>query len=451
MIDNYKPIRQGKYHRILKLITVLTITLYMITPLKSETSMGLFFVCLSAFIVGSYCFFRIKRKENLFDFDVLFVVIYALCFYSTTFFIKDEGLYKALFLGYMFDTSYVNIGNILGTVGILCYYCGGVSNLSDSYHTHNHMYRRPYIKTRILSSALLVLTFFFVVLGGSSYSKSAYSDTAGSHSPLIPYLLLLITFISIVIITSEFYNKKINKNYKIGKLPIASIAVVTTILLLGGSRSDASYIILPVIGMYSLLVKPMKIKIFICFLLIGIIGMWVIGQTRSGNGFESISNPILLLMDLTVPSRNTYAVYEYVERYGFTCGASFVGVFTVIPLLSNFLGLTQGSGELLTKSFLSDNPDYPSIGLGTTVIADIYIAFGCIGVIILMYTLGRFVNKHTVRAANMNYYSMIVYAALISVSVFIVRGYITVPLRPVLWSLAIAYINLHLKYNKTKR
>ena len=62
MIDNSKPIRQGKYHRILKLITVLTITLYMITPLKSETSMGLFFVCLSAFIVGSYCFFRIKEK-----------------------------------------------------------------------------------------------------------------------------------------------------------------------------------------------------------------------------------------------------------------------------------------------------------------------------------------------------------------------------------------------------
>lgn len=440
---------QTKYRRILIGVTFLVIFLYVVTPLRSETSMSLFGACLAAFFVGTFCYFKIKRKTNFFDFDVLFVVIYALCAYSTTFFFQNEVLYKALFLGYMFDPSYVNIGNLLSTVGILSYYCGGCSKLNVSMRTNHKV---PLIvKTRILSAVLFFLTILFVVLGGMSYSKSAYSDSAGSYSPLIPYILLLITFVSLVIIVSEFYNLQKNKKYKISKISITSISVVAIILLAGGSRSDASYIILPIIGMYSLLIKPMKLKIFIVFLIVGIIGMWVIGQTRSGNGLSSLGNPILLLMDLTVPSRNTYAVYEYVEKNGFTYGSSFVGVFTVIPLLSNFLGLTKGSGELLTFSFLDENPNYEQIGLGTTVIADIYIAFGCLGVIIIMYYLGCFVNKYTYRAKSLDYYSLIIYAALISVSVFIVRGYVTVPLRPVVWSLVIAYWNLHLKYNKQKK
>ena len=281
-----------------------------------------------------------------------------------------------------------------------------------------------------------------------AYSQSAYLDSAGGFSPLIPYILLLITFVSNVIIVSEFYNKKRTIRYKISKLALISIGVVVLILLLGGSRSNASYIALPIIGIYCMMFKPLNVRQVLTFVILSIAAMWLIGQLRTGDSMSSVVNPILYIVDLTIPSRNNYAVYEYVQEKGFTYGASFIGVFTVIPFLSNFLGLVNGSGELLTQSFFDAHPNYNMIGLGTTVIADIYIAFGFVGVVILMYLFGKIVKKYTIGAMWGNYYSIVIYAALFSVSLFTVRGYVTTGLRPAIWCFLIAYINLHLKFSK---
>lgn len=434
------------YIKILRLVTILTILLYIVCPLKTDPSLGFFFFCLGCFFIGTWSFLKIKNKTNYLDFDIIFILIYAFTCYSSTFFIENEVLYKALFFGYMFDTSYVNTGNLLSTIGILSYYCGGCSRVSVPANKSTIL--PQIIKTKFLSVLLLCFTVIFIKIGGMAYSQSAYLDSAGSFSPLIPYILLLITFISTVIIASEFYNKKKNPNYAISKLSLLSIVVVISILLAGGSRSSASYIALPLIGIYTLLFKPLKFKHVLFFFIFSVFAMWIIGQLRSGNSINFVSNPILFLVDLTVPSRNNYAVFEYVEKCGFTYGASFVGVFTLIPFLSNYLGLTNGSGELLTHHFFDSNPNYKLIGLGTTIIADIYIAFGCIGVIVLMYLLGRIVQKVYAGACNSNYYFIVVYAALFSVSVFTVRGYITTGLRPVIWSLMIAYLNLHVKLRK---
>nr|WP_157243338.1 O-antigen polymerase [Bacteroides fluxus] len=418
----------------------MNVLIYMVYPLHSEPSMTFFFYCLACFVVGSWCFFKVNRKTNYLDFDVLFIIIYVFTCYISTFFLKEQTLYRALFLGYMFDTDYVNIGNLLSTIGILSYYCGGCSKVNVPID-NSHMLPCV-IHTKILSVLLLCFTVLFIAMGGMAYSQSAYLDSAGVFSPLIPYILLLITFVSTVIIVSEFYNKKHHAFYKINKLSIISIGIVLFILLAGGSRSSASFIALPILGIYCMIYKPLNKKQVFGFVTLSVVIMWLIGQVRSG-GEASVSNPILLLVDLTVPSRNNYAVYEYVAKYGFTYGTSFVGVFTVIPFLSNFLGLTNGSGELLTHDFFNMNPDYDLIGLGTTIIADIYIAFGCTGVIVLMYLLGKIVKKYTEGAKNNNYYSLVIYAELFSVSVFTVRGYVTTGLRPIIWCLVIAYFVTH--------
>ena len=432
--------------KLLRIITVLNILLYIIFPLRSEPSLILFYFCLCCFIIGTWCFLKVKKKKNYLDFDVLFIIIYALTCYLSTLFVNNDILYKALFFGYMFDTAYVNIGNLLSTIGILSYYCGGCSKVKIA--SNNLHFMPAVVKTKILSIILLFLTIVFVKLGGMAYSQSAYLDDAGSFSPIIPYVLLLITFISTVIVVSEFYNKKNDNYYKISRLSMISIVIVVLILLAGGSRSSASYIALPIVGIYVMMFRRLNIKQVLIFVVFSVVMMWLVGQFRSGNNISIVSNPILYLVDLTVPSRNNYAVYEYVEKHGFTIGESFVGVFTVIPFLSKLLGLTNGSGELLTQDFFKSNPEYTMIGLGTTVIADIYIAFGCVGVILLMFLLGRIVKKYTLGAMNNNFYSLVIYAALFSVSVFTVRGYVTTGLRPAIWCFIIAYLNLHTKFVK---
>ena len=430
-------IKGGKTRMHIFIMLVFFSLFYIIFPLYGEPSMIIYVCCLLGYILGTYNFFKIKKKTNYFDFDVFFILIYGLVSYSTTPFYPSETLYKALFVGYMFDVNYVNYGNILSTIGILAYYMGGslpVKKVSEREHS-------IFINTRGMSLLLLILTVLFVAMGGRAYSQSAYKEGAGAYSSLIPYILLLLTYLSIVIITTELYNKKFFAHYSIDKYSIVSIAIVFLILLVGGSRSDASYIALPIIGIYTLVFKPMKMKAAVAFVMIAIVCMWLIGQVRTGDDVNGAASPILVLIDLTVPARNTYAVYEYVEANGFTFGSSFVGLFNTIPFLTGFLGLTEGSGELLTSDFLNNNPGYPTIGLATTVIADIYMAFGWVGVIVIMYFLGRFVNRSLIKASGMCYFPLIIYAALMSISVFIVRGNCTIPIRPVIWCLCISYVN----------
>ena len=438
-------IMEKKPRSSIQVLLVVFSLLYIVYPLYGEPSMFIYIICLLGFVVGTALFFKVKNKTNFFDFDVLFIFIYGLVAYSTTPFYHNETLYKALFIGYLFDTNYVNSGNVLSTIGILAYYCGGTRKVN----VNNIIKNKLYIKTRGMSILLLVLTILFIVMGGRAYSQSAYLEGAGSYSSLIPYILLLLTYLAIVIVTTELYNKKNRNKYTIDRLSIISSCTVFLILLSGGSRSDASYIALPIIGVYTLLFLPIKFKKTLLFLSIGIIIMWVIGKVRTGDGVSEISNPILALMDLTVPSRSTYAVYEYTNAYGYSLGASFVGLLAVIPFLSGFTGLTEGSAELLTKYFLDNNPNFPSIGLGTTIIADMYMAFGFIGVLVIMYILGRWVNNSLCKAQALDYYSLITYAALMSISVFIVRGSCTIPIRPVLWCLSIAYINYKLQVSRT--
>lgn len=443
-MSNQVKFRGGNKREYILLLLVFFSLLYFVYPLYGEPSMFIYGICLCGYLVGGRLFFSIKRKTNYFDFDVLFIILYGLVSYSTTPFYYNEVLYRGLFIGYMFDVNYVNQGNVISTIGIIAYCYGS----SRSFRLRSTFKSQAIIKTKGLSLLLLLLTFLFIVMGGRAYSQSAYREGVGGHSALIPYILLLLTYVSIVILTTEFFNKKYHQGYSVNLLSIFSIGIVFIILLMGGSRSDASYIALPVIAVYTLLFFPMKLKYTMVFLFLGIIVMWFIGSVRTGEGFSGIANPILALTDLTVPSRSTYAAYEYVASKGLSFGSSFVGLFSVIPFLSGYTGLTEGSAELLTNYFLDNNPNYPSIGLGTTIIADIYIAFGYVGVIVIMYILGSFVSKSLTKAYKLDYFSLITYAALMSVSVFIVRGSCTLPVRPVLWCWVIAFFNYKLQQSK---
>lgn len=434
------------HFKIIIILLCCCLLLFCLMPTKSNVSMSIFYGCFTIYVYATYLYFKMKNKRNFFDFDTLFVVLYGLCMYSATFFYPNRTLYEAMFLGYMFDTKYVNIGNLLATIGILSYYVGSLQSPSKTICLK--VKTKQIISTVKLTYFLFGLVLLFLLSGGIAYSKAAYQDNAGSYSTIITYVLLLITYCSIVIIATEFYNKYYFKSYKIKKLTFILVFIVVAILLMGGSRSDASYIVIPVLALYSLFVRSVSKKEMLIFFVCAIFLMWLIGQIRTGDKIASLDNPILFLLDLTIPSRNNYAVFEYVAQKGYTYGTSFVGLFTCVPFLSNFLSLKNGSSELLTQSFFFQNPQYKEIGLGTTVIADIYIAFGLIGVVVIMYLLGKYSSKIYELALTHNYYYVVAYAALISTSIFIVRGYCTIPLRPLLWCFVISYINVRTQTNK---
>lgn len=157
---------------------------------------------------------------------------------------------------------------------------------------------------------------------------------------------------------------------------------------------------------------------------LGIFSMWIIQNNRAKQDINMGEvNYVMLFTDLTIPSRTLYVGMEYVEKNGYTYGKSMMaGILGVIPKLPSLFSDSireMGSAELITNYTYDSLGSFSErrTGLGTTIIADIYLSFGTWGVVCLMFFLGRFVDIHQ-RRANSNVYSLIILAAMLANSVF---------------------------------
>lgn len=444
-LDEIHNRSKRKARIILFSLLMVSLALYILTPKRSEVSMALFYSSFILMLFSCYIYFKAKKKKNYLDFDSLFILVYCLIGFSTTFVYNDEFLFRAIFLAFPVDEEYINAGNLLFLIGLQMYMLGSLRNIHIKKKEENNVV----INTQFLTLFIFLLCIVFFVSGGISYYRSVYNENVTSEGPGISvHVLLLLISTCIATISTEYYNKKIDPNYKINRIVICMIVFVVSLLLWSGNRTAVSQLLLPLICLYTLLFRNASLKAFVGLSLLGIVCMWFIQNTRSDTELE-LQNPILLILDLTIPARTTYSSLDYTERYGYTYGKSMsLGVIGVIPFLPSLVvennkELVRGSAELLTDYTFDEHKisDDARIGLGVTVIADIYLSFGLIGVIILMYFLGYLVNKYTVRALLLDYYSMVILAGLLANAIFLVRASYTHPIRYILWALVIAYFN----------
>jgi hypothetical protein len=156
-------------------------------------------------------------------------------------------------------------------------------------------------------------------------------------------------------------------------------------------------------------------------------------------------------MDLIINNRNNFVAIEYVQDNGLTYGKSLLGnLLKIIPFLSgvvhNVFDLSifeTSSSMLLTAETLGE--DF-TLGLGTSILADLYLAFGLCGVICGFYILGRFVSYLENNLSSGSIYVMIAYATMISNSVFVVRSEFFYIIGKLVYAYVIFYIMSHLKF-----
>lgn len=411
-----------------------------------EVSMPLFYITFFLTIVSTVTYFVYKKKKNYIDFDTLFIFICILiCFFSTFFY--NEDFYYLLFLNFRFDESYINSGSLISSIGLQSYFVGSLVPNSRKRTELPVGMPQYIINTGVISLCILIGILLFFAVGGIDYYKSMYQDDVKSGSALSTYVILLITVLSIVLIATEFYNSQICSNYKIKKSSICILVIFCVLLMFSGNRTSASHIILPIIGLYALFKRKLNLRYFFVFLFGSILLMWLFQNIRSNRDIEmSGTNPVMILRDLTIPSRATFAAMEYVDSHGYTYGETMCGgLVGIIPLFASTFNFNMdklGSAEVLTIETYDNLRANTSrmTGLGTTVITDIYLSFGVLGVIVLMFFLGYFVCVNQSKSLNLDYYSLIIYTALLSNSVFLARASFTHPVRYILWALVVAYI-----------
>ena len=432
---------------ILKRKTLLLMSLFTISFLqfliqpKNEISMGYIYFSFLNVIFSTYLYFKIAKKKNYLDFDTIFVVILLIVGFAYPVFLFNENYPFLFFFGLNFNLNNLNTGTIIFSLGVQSYYLGSLAVKHKILNTANW----EKINTFYLSISVVLLSILFIAFGGYDYFRNMYKNAVQLELGHISQIMILLQSFFIVLISSEIYNIKGNENYKFNKITLIAISIIILLMLLAGNRTFASQLLLPIIVLFAIFKKNIGAIRFIAFIIVGIVFMWIIQMYRLGYKIEKPSNYGAVISDLVIPARNNYLCIEYVNKYEYTYGRNMSGgliaSFPSLERILNSFGVdtsTLGSAEVFTYYTLGKSPP---LGLGTTIIADIYLSFGVPGVIIMMFLLGYYTKNLEYKTLQLSYYSIVSYAAITSYAIFWVRTTYTHPVRLLLWCFIIAHLN----------
>ncbi|MDE6268446.1 MAG: oligosaccharide repeat unit polymerase [Muribaculaceae bacterium] len=409
-------------------------------------------ICTISYFAVIFLYYKEEPKTNYFDFDTLFLISYFFVsfFYPTFIYPVNPEIFWMF--QYHTDEAIISKASALSLVGIIAYMYGSITYHGNIKIVKLNEYSKN-IKTNGLFITSVISFIIYILLGGYSALKNTYSSGERDEGGLYTYFSIIVYVCIFCMITIWFMN-----SYRISKkklqmncfpvIQIAYIIIYIFFLICAGSRGKVLNIILLTFGLYSYLYKPFSFRKVIVLCAIGMVGMFSIMIYRSGGVF-SFGSLAEIAMDLIINNHNTYESMTIVDTSGLSYGRSMLSyILGIIPFFQGlFFGVTgidpdtANSAMIITQSTLGTTD---GTGTGTTIIADIYLAFGSIGVILFMGTLGRVVRKLLIYAKN-NIYYLLIYGVLTGMSVYLARAEFFYPAKTVVWCCFLLYIVKHHK------
>lgn len=378
-----------------------------ITPTVINRSANLAALGLLFFVCG-YIFYVPKLKNNLCNRQLPFTKKYPIWPL-----LLMQSLFLVLFLNYT-DVSYFRGGY------------SGVTDRTSSLSFYSE------ILFRLLTYAILIVKSYYLKKHALKLGLWEYFKNLGwiFHINLIIFVILIALsgdrgpLITSAIIYAFAYiyasKRKLNFFFFIFVLFIAS-SVITAIGIFRQSRGNLTFID----------------------------AIQAIGETESSQSrsYDSIS-------PTTFELASSIRTLHYSVKYIDDGNTSFHGQFQVKYLLSaipfsNIITRNFFSNEAKysgSSSFITwlDQGDFPSYGLGTCTIADLYLDSGLLGVIVGMFLLGmiiKYIDLITVQDnLSKSIFSLSLTFYTIGISVYLSRSAILSHFKGVLWLCIILYI-----------
>lgn len=411
--------------------------------------------CMLQYLVSSFLFLKAKKKQNYFDFDMIFMFtfFFVMFFYPVFMFQSDPTRYFAF--QYEFNENVISRATALSLLGIQSYFLGSLSFKEKANFIILKSKLYNYITGLSIISAISLLLFVFS--GGYAALKGTYSgDTVqasglGSYfwafSPIFLFCALVFQFHNLYVINKVSFQVQL-----INKVLVIYTLIFVGLILLVGSRTFPLQIILICSALFTMFYKPISFVRFIPLVVLGVLVMFAVNIIRGGGEISGLAD---VVMDLIINNRNTYIAVDYVDVNGVTFGLSMLSVMlapfpfmqTIIFSIFNINRWDASSSLVITKISLGGESE---LGLGTNIIADLYMSFGMLGVVFFMFLLGRYIAK-VLYLAKRNIYALTVYSIMISYSVFLVRAEFFFFSRYLLWGVFVVFcieiINEYKKIN----
>lgn len=417
------------------------------------------------FIIAFFTHVISQRKRNWFRLDIIFLLGFIIVHFQWAIMITISNIYPAYIKNGIVSSDYINYGTWLSVIGIIAWFIG--------YRLINYKYKRRinlslnYKKILVFS---IFLFFLFIFNAGKSYlTASAYKGVGGdpTGAGISVYIKLLLSVSTAVLIIASILNYK--GNYAKGrfrlflwfiksdKFFIIFIIAYISFFLLVGDRTGAINVTFIFLFLFSIRVRAIYFKELILIIMIGALILTFVGEGRSQKTNENIflagakKTKITTIYDLTMELSNSvrtlYSSISNVPR--------FHDYFYGKLWLTRFLSLVPFAQKIYLKiskdkKYELDSEQYitylrfgvnPRSGEGTSLIADIYLNFGLIGIIFFMFLLGIFFKKlqHELEIQS-NYYWIIIAGMFSSVVFYMARAPLFESSRIIFWGVLMSVI-----------
>jgi oligosaccharide repeat unit polymerase len=222
-----------------------------------------------------------------------------------------------------------------------------------------------------------------------------------------------------------------------------------------GDRGASIQVIFAFLVLFGCLIRPITFIELIAMTVIGSLLLTIIGLGRSAKDGGNILSSGLdnfqmtsgydITLELADSVRTLYNALSAVPQYhDYFYGKLWLDkVLSIVPFAQNiYLQLSEdvayemGSSAYIT--YLKFGL-YPPSGEGTSLVADIFLNFGLIGVLVCLFLLGMFFKKlENELKLQQSYYWMVIAALLASMAFYLGRGSLFDPLRMIVWGLGLS-------------
>lgn len=420
------------------IISIILIGLFYIAPTKYSFIFNLIIFFL--YIIGCYLYFKNKHFSNYLDFEPIFIIISSIMVFVFPLLVFNNETAFLFSFHKEYSLSVINKGTTISAIALVCFLLG---NSSKKHEIQKEQY---VTSVSHVNNTLIGITFIFVYLlyffsGGFEKYEAIYLYQKNVNS-FTNYIEPILIALSQVLIYNEIWNKSNNSNYKMNRVYIILVSLIVLQFLFVGARTIASYIVLPLISFYSCRFYKISFLKMILFLSLSVFVMSFLQLYRSGYDTTIKLDWYYKLTDLLIPNTNTYLAIDIVEKKGISFGVtSLSSILLLVPFAQFFFqslfGLSRDS--LNSSDVFTLYIDSP-FGMGTNFIAELYLAFGILGVSIFPFLFGYLLSILK-RKQFLYYYKSIILYVICGFSVYLVRSGLFYMIRFVMYALLFAWIN----------
>lgn len=400
-----------------------------------------------AFIIQNLLYFTITKRSLLsFEFFFMFAFYFVNFIYPIAYFPTNPtfGVFE-----FSFNYEIICKSTAIAFVAYTCYMFGLSlikPNTEDVIEFDSSKLSKSFYN--ILLFLFLIISISYIVSVGEDFFKGYdwYTDESNS-SPFVSFINL---FGSLLAMFVFFIQKTFRKS-----IYLFILVLFVIIYLLSGSRNMPLGILIILLISFNEHVKKIPSTIFLSALVLGILIFSIIGNSRldgvidsssiqagiTGNSENSFFD---FAKDLVYNNRNLYVLVDFADNNGLTYGMTMLSsVIGIIPFLGTFITNTFGiPADFMYVAGFNTYLEFgfgSKWGLGGNIVADIYLSFGFVGVILAFTLLGLFVSK-VIRNYKTDIRYYIIYFTMASLSVFMVRESFLLPFRGIVYSLIVYWL-----------